>query len=465
MRDRYCIIGAGPAGLATARTFKELGIPFDCLEQESVLGGVWNIDSPGGRVYSSTFMISSKKRSGFIGFPMPDHYPVFPSHKQILDYLESYAEAHGLVRHIDFSRRVEAVAYDGCTWRVSVAGESQFRHYRGVVVASGHHREPEVPELPGIFDGEMIHSSEYKGPEQLSGRRVLIIGGGNSGCDISVEAAHHASVVCHSLRNSRYFFPKFIAGKPIDRIYERAENLPLPSWLREKVYRLVVGLTIGSPCQYGLPAPRYGIVEVHPTINSQFLSYVGHGRISVQPQVTGVSGNYVEFSDGRCEEFDLIIFATGYKPEFPYLEPCARPFSDDGKLRLLMNVFDPSWLRFYMIGLFQTNGGYWPLSDWQARSVGAYIALEEAGDSLLPQARAAIASMHERNMKAHALMGERRAHEIDYVRYKKTIRRLAGTLNGMAEKTGANSQPRDAALPSLALPRSARTLPASIRLG
>src|SRR5262245_9722442 len=188
---RYCIIGAGASGLAVAKNFAARGIPFDCLEREQDIGGLWNIATPSGIVYETTHLVSSISSTGFDDLPMLDEaYPEYPSHERVLGYFRDYVRTFGLGPHIELGKAVASVAPDGGLWRVAVAGEPQPRTYRGVVLASGHHDVPRMPSYPGTFSGEILHSRAYKSPKQLRDRRVLVVGCGNSAADIVADAVH-----------------------------------------------------------------------------------------------------------------------------------------------------------------------------------------------------------------------------------------------------------------------------------
>ena len=210
--DRYCILGAGSSGLTVAKNFRQLGIPFDCLEREDDVGGNWYFGKPHSSVYRSTRLISSKRLTEYTDYPMPESYPEHPDHQSVWRYLQSYAEHFGLRPHIRFNTAVDWMEPAGATgWFVTLAGGER-RKYRGVVIANGHNWDPRWPDYPGRFDGDVLHSSQYKTPDLLAGRRVLVVGGGNSGFDIAAESARHAAQTFHSLRRSYPVLPKTFRG-------------------------------------------------------------------------------------------------------------------------------------------------------------------------------------------------------------------------------------------------------------
>ena len=214
-QKRYCIVGAGPAGLIMARALLKEGIPFDCYERHSDLGGLWDPDNPGSPIYDSAHFISSKWTSYFYGFPMPDHYPDYPSHRQILDYIRSFARAFGLYEHVTFDTEVLSAKPDGDQWKVTL-GNGETRHYAGVVACPGVTWHPSMPDIPGraTFRGEIRHSVTYRSAEEFREKSVLIVGGGNSGVDMACDAARTAHRAFLSVRRGYRFVPKHSVRHP-----------------------------------------------------------------------------------------------------------------------------------------------------------------------------------------------------------------------------------------------------------
>ena len=181
------------------------GIPFDCLEHEDDVGGNWYFGKPHSSVYHSTHTISSKRLTEYVDFRMPPHYPAYPSHRQVWEYLRDYAKHFGLYEHIELKTPI-AGSIRPPSWVVTLADGRQ-RSYRGVVIANGHNWDPKWPEYPGQFEGVALHSAQYKTPDVLRGKHVPVVGGGNSGCDIAVEASHNAAATFHSFAAAITTFP------------------------------------------------------------------------------------------------------------------------------------------------------------------------------------------------------------------------------------------------------------------
>jgi cation diffusion facilitator CzcD-associated flavoprotein CzcO len=368
---KILIVGAGASGLAVAKNLGQAQIAFDVLEREDDVGGNWYYGKPASSVYRSTHLISSKTLTQFTDFPMPEEYPDYPSHEQAWEYLRSYARTFQLYERIEFNQSVESIEPCGQEWAVALAG-GEVRHYGGVVIANGHNWDPRIPAYPGSFDGLAVHSSQYKTPDLLRGRRVLVVGAGNSGCDIAVESAQNAAATFHSVRRGYHYLPKFLLGKPTDLCGERLLRWRFPLWLRRLITRRVVHLALGGPQSYGLPAPDHKLFETHPIINSQMLYYVGHGKINVKPDVQELCGSKVRFVDGSEAEIDVLVYSTGFRINIPFIDRRHLNWSRD-RPELFLNVFHPQYDNLFVAGLIQPDSGQWGLVDYQAQLIARFI--------------------------------------------------------------------------------------------
>jgi amino acid adenylation domain-containing protein len=321
MNPKVAIIGGGPTGIGIGRELNDGGIDFDIFESESDFGGVWNSAGECGRTYPSLHLISPKFNTQVQDFPMPGDYPDYPGHELMLRYIRSYARASGLYDKARFGARVDRLEPDGAGWRITTARYGN-ELYPLVVVCNGLQRVPRYPRPPyaGRFDGETTHSCHYKSPDQLRGKRVLVVGGGNSGCDIAVDAVHHSAAVYHSTRRGYYYQPKFIDGKPTPQWMMELGN-KFPNKEETLAHILQVFRLAGfDGTAYGLPAPDYPLDAAHPVMNSQILYHIGHGDIVPKGDIAEFRGRQVRFTDGTAADFDLILYATGYDRDFPFLD-------------------------------------------------------------------------------------------------------------------------------------------------
>ncbi|CCK24849.1 flavin-binding monooxygenase-like protein [Streptomyces davaonensis JCM 4913] len=369
-----CVIGAGPAGLAVARALAERGLPYTHIERHTGPGGLWDIDNPGSPMYESAHFISSKTLSGFGGYPMPDHFADYPPHRQILSYLTSFAEAYGLGDRIEFGTEVRGVAKnpDG-TWTVTRADGRASTH-RQVVVCTGAQWHPNVPDLPGDFTGEVRHTVTYRSGAELRGKRVLVVGAGNSGLDIACDAARSADHAAISMRRGYWFIPKHLFGRPVDTIAAGGPHLPM--WVQQKLFGGLLRLLNGDPRRLGLQKPDHKLFETHPALNSLLIHHLQHGDITARPGIARTEGRTVHFTDGTSDDFDLILLATGYVHKVPVAQ---RYFGDEQHPDLYLSSFSREHEGLFGVGFVETNSGAYQLFDRQAQLIASFIRDGRAG--------------------------------------------------------------------------------------
>jgi hypothetical protein len=351
--DRHCIVGAGFSGLGAAKAFRDAGIPYDHLEADDAVGGNWYHG-----VYDSTHIISSREGTGYSDFAMPGDWPDFPSRDQMLAYLNAYADEFLLRERIEFNTEVtkaERLSPNGMAgWRLTLK-DGETRDYQGVVVANGHHWKKRIPNYPGEFTGKTFHSKDYKRPSDFDGRRVLVVGAGNSACDIAVEAAREGFETWISIRRGTHFLPKTIFGIPFDRF----DRWWLPVAAQKALLKVLLPIAVGSNERYGVPKPEHDLFDRHPTVNSQLLYELRHGRIAPKPNIERLEGRTVHFVDGTSVEADTIVWATGFDVSFPFLDHDL--FEWEGPYPKLAGIMPPGIANLYVFGLGQPRGGAGPL--------------------------------------------------------------------------------------------------------
>jgi cation diffusion facilitator CzcD-associated flavoprotein CzcO len=349
--SHMALIGAGPVGLGMAKALLEHKIPYEQLEADDQLGGNWYHG-----VYETVHIISSRRTTEYADYPMPADYPDFPSRQQMLDYLREYAEKFQLRPRIQFNTKVVmALPLAHGRWELQLASGEK-RIYKGLIVCNGHHWDRRFPKYPGTFEGEYIHSKDYHSPTQLSGKRVLVIGGGNSACDIAAEAARVGTKTCISLRRGYWFLPKTLFGIPSAELIKGW----CPVWAQRAFVRVILRIAIGKYTDYGLPKPDHRIFEAHPTINSEMLYYVKQGRIRPRSDIARFAGKTVHFVDGTAEEFDMVVCATGYHVSFPFLPPGLVPVKGS-TAQLYGGCTLPEYKNLYIIGTSQLRYGFGPV--------------------------------------------------------------------------------------------------------
>lgn len=383
----YGIVGAGPAGLVSARAFLRYGIDVEILERHSAPGGIWNIEQPNSPMYSSCNFISSREFGGFIGYPMPEDYPMYPRWNQIRDYVTSFAADFGLRQYIRTNSEVvhaeQIETNEGEYWRVELS-DGTIREYRGLVIATGAQWSPARPaiENESSFTGQIIHSAEYTGPEMMAGKRVMVVGAGNSGVDIAADAAFHADSAYLSTRRGYWFLPKFLYGVPVPDLLAgtvppQTEG-PLAGKTSEEIFALVLG-TLGDLTRFGLPEPDHELGASHPIVNGQVLHCLAHGMLAHRGDPVRFEGNEVIVADGTRTELDLIIFATGFDVDVPWLDEGVLDYVD-GHPKNIMGTFVPEVSDLYIAGALHFAGNTFSIFDRTVQLAAAHAAARLAGD-------------------------------------------------------------------------------------
>ncbi|MEI9988997.1 MAG: amino acid permease [Rhizomicrobium sp.] len=378
---RYCIVGAGPCGLLAARAFRLAGIPYDQFERHGDVGGIWDIDNPGSSMYESAHFISSKYTSNFFGLPMPQDYPDYPNYRQLLAYIRDFAETFGLRSAITFNTEVRHAeplgedAKDG--WRVTLSN-GETRIYRGIVSANGVTWHASLPDYPGLdrFKGQVMHTVSYRSADILRGKRVLIVGAGNSGVDIACDAARTADAAFISVRRGYRFVPKHIFGIPTD-VFLSGVHPPKGVVIPDDPSKMLDAV-VGDLTRYGLPAPDHKALESHPIMNTQILHYLAHGDLKAKRDVKTFTETGAIFADGSEESFDLVLFATGYNYKIPYLDE--QLFSwKQGHPELYLNIFHRRLHGLAIVGFVEFASAGYQRFDEMAQMAAMDAWIEQSG--------------------------------------------------------------------------------------
>ncbi len=357
---RVAVIGAGPGGLVSAKHALEAGFDVSVFEASDDLGGQWNATAAHSGIWPGMRTNTSRAMTAFSDFPPPPSHDLHPYAEQIHDYLRAYSAAFGVTERIRFSTPVTEVAP---SWRVD--GEP----FDAVIVASGRFRAPALP--PGLagFTGELLHAFDYPGAEAFRGRRVLVYGNGVSGHEIASDLATVTTVVS-AYRKPRYVLQKNAAGVSSDWQWythigalRRAAMPPADygALVRERVLRVA-----GNPADFGAPEPSRDFLLAGHSLCQDYLAQVRAGAITCRPAIVAVDGDEVVFADGSRDRFDVIICATGYRLDIPYLSPDVWDVLGPD-LRLHLRTLHPDLPGFGVVGQFPAQGPYFPLLELQAR--------------------------------------------------------------------------------------------------
>jgi dimethylaniline monooxygenase (N-oxide forming) len=423
---RACIIGAGSSGITALQVLRANGIDVDCFEMGSGVGGNWRYDNDNGvsSAYRSLHINTSRAAMEYAAYPMPADYPDYPSHWQIAAYFDDFVDHFGLRDAITFRTEVTKVepaeggGYDVTVRSRDAAREARTRHYDHVLVANGHHWDPRWPEpsFPGSenFPGKQIHAHYYRTPELFDGKRVVVLGIGNSATDIAVEASRSARETYLAMRRGAWIIPKFLFGMPTDHLTDSPlARGPLP--LQKLGMRTMLRIAVGKMTDYGLPQPDHDILEAHPTVSDDLLSRLGHGDITVKPSISRFDGPTVRFTDGSSVEADVVVYCTGYKVTFPFLDDTVIR-AQDNHIDLYRRVVSPDRPGLYFLGLVQPLGAIMPLAEAQAHWVADLIT----GRVTLPpyaEMRGQIAA-YDAALRKRFVASKRHTIEVDFHAYR-----------------------------------------------
>ncbi|HEY6727083.1 MAG TPA: NAD(P)-binding domain-containing protein [Polyangiaceae bacterium] len=436
---KVCVVGAGPSGLTALKALAGSGLSVDCFEQADRIGGLWALHVRLGKgdlektsAYRSLHINTSRERTQFSDFPMPAHYPDYPAHHQICAYLEAYADRFALRKHIRLNTTVAQVApRDAGGYTVTLASGEQLQ-YDAVVVANGHHTDPYWPELPGRFDGPLFHARDYLDPDhpiELRGRRVLVVGFGNSAVDIAAELAYAGAGVTLSVRRGAHIIPKWVGPKPVDQASLLPRWLPRP--IRRNISQRLLELSVGDLRAFGLPKPDHGLGQAHPTLSSEMPHLIRTRRVMPRPALVRMSGKSAYFADGSEVVVDAIVMCTGYNVRFPFFEP-AFVSAPENRLPLFLRVHKPGVPRLYFIGLCQTVGAILPIAEAQSN----WVAAELRGEYQLPSPAEMWKTIeaHERSSAGY-VPTRRHTMQIDPEHYLKALARERKLGHARARKT------------------------------
>jgi hypothetical protein len=433
---RACIIGAGSSGIAAAKALHERGIAFDCFEKSDRVGGNWVFGNKNGMsaAYRDLFINTSRPRMEFTDFPMPESYPDFPHHTHIASYFDAYVDHFGLRKKITFETGVVRAAPDADgVWQVELDSGDR-REYDALLVANGHHWNPRWPEPPfpgqDSFAGTQMHAHSYVDNSILAGRRVVVLGMGNSAMDIAVESSYVAERTYLAARRGVWILPKYVFGKPVDQL---RNDLRIPLKIRQRMIQGLVRSYAGPPERYGLPKPNHRFGQAHPTVSGRILDRIQHGTIAPKPNIAALEGTRVRFVDDSSVEADVVVYCTGYKITFPFFDEdyIAAP---ENRIELFRRVFHPDVPNVFFIGLLQPLGAIMPLAEAQGAWVGDHLLGDYAPPSQ-QQMRADIAS-DQAAMHARYVASKRHTIQVDFDDYLHELGRERRAGAGRARANG-----------------------------
>ncbi|NWV16331.1 FMO5 monooxygenase, partial [Origma solitaria] len=430
---RVAIIGAGASGLCALKCCLDEGLEPTCFERSKDIGGLWRFEEhpEDGRasIYPSVIINTSKEMMCFSDYPIPEDFPNYMHNSKIMEYFRMYAQHFDLLRHIRFRTSVCRVskrpdfARSG-QWEVVTEsqGKQEAAIFDAVLVCSGHHTDAHLPlsSFPGLekFWGWYLHSRDYKDPQFFLGKRVVVVGIGNSGIDIAVELSHVAKQVFLSTkRGSWVLFRVADSGYPADFSYLSRFAQLLQNLLPSNVISFFVERKLNTRFDhalYGLK-PKHRVLDQHPTVNDDLPNRIISGRVRVKPNIQEFTETSAIFEDGTKEDVDAVVFATGYSFSFPFLEDCVKVV--DNQISLYKYVFPPDLEKptLAFIGLIQPLGAIMPISELQCRWATRVFKGKYHPATLTPMPPC---QTHMPSLPAHRYVkSQRHTIQVDYVPY------------------------------------------------
>lgn len=425
---RVAIIGGGAAGLINAHRFQAAGAEVTIFEIGTKLGGLWVFNNDSGRssAYQSLHINTTREATHFDEFPFRGESKLFPSHEDMAKYLNDFADECQLRERTRFQAEVTKVEpvvseEDGTRvlrWSLTAADgfESVFD---AVVIATGHLTEPKVPDSLRSFGGELLHSHHYETPDPYKGKRVMVIGTGNSALDIAGDLAVVAARTVISARSPELIMPKIIFGAPVGKLEGRFRKPWIPRVVPFLVRRAITRVVHGRMETWGIQTPKG---RTHPISHATLINHLAYDRAKVRPGIQQIDGNHVTFTDGVTEEFDTIIAATGYDLSFPFLSESIVQPDEGGSLNLYGRAVAPRWPGLYFAGFFNTTGlSNLRIDDYQSQ----WLVALETGATALPDFEEMAREIQEVKdwIGKHYPNTPRYAFELEPPQYLKFLRR------------------------------------------
>ena len=431
---KVCVIGAGSSGIAACKQLHEAGIPFECFEASDRIGGNWVFQNRNGMssAYRSLHINTSRDKMAYSDFPMPADYPDYPHHSHIARYFDNYVDHFGFRQHITFNCAVTwAKRRDDGLWEITLETGAK-RLYDALVVANGHHWDPRWPDPkpPGRFTGLEMHSHHYidpAAPHDLRGKKIVIVGFGNSALDLACELGRkeNAEQVYLSVRRGYWVVPRYFGKEVLDAGNPHPSQDPsllhriLPGKMIARALEKKIAAVHGRPQDHGLPEPDHPFGASHPAISHEIYNRIGSGDVTIKPDIDSFDGKQVRFRDGSVVEADAVIWCTGYK---------VTPFFDDATLAAPANdialwkrMIDPRFDNLFMVALVQPLCAMMPIAEEQSKLIAAWLTGRYAAPSA--QVMAAERDAMHAAVKAHYVASARHTIQINCGAYAFDLRK------------------------------------------
>lgn len=435
-KKTIAVIGAGACGICAARVMKQSGFSVTVYEIGSQVGGMWWHENDNGlsSAYRTLHINTSRNVTRFPDLDFETDVQPFPDHRDMHRYLRRYADHFAVTELIRFNTtvtRVEPLFTPGTEkprWRVVTSnGDSEV--YDSVIVASGHLHVPRhVPELQA-FSGQYLHAHNYNAPEPFVNQRICIVGVGNSACDIAGDVCVNSQSCVMVARSGVLILPKLIFGRPFTDLSSALQRPWIPYTARRLLIRAMTWIVHGDMQKLGFRKPDR---RVHTTSNGTIVTDIAYRRIQVKQGIKNIDGKRITFIDGTSKEFDVLIAATGYLTELPFLDPEIVSVNDN-VMDLYQRIVPPDWPGLYLLGFFNTDTAL----NWIFNHQAKWVAEIELGNARLPDTNEMRIAIRNRRdwLKEHYRDTPRHSLEEESVPYVQSLQR---SLTQMRKLAGAD---------------------------
>ncbi|KAG8192479.1 hypothetical protein JTE90_018006 [Oedothorax gibbosus] len=434
-RKRIAVVGAGPCGLAAAKCCLEENLQVVVYDRTDDIGGLWcyrDQDQDGvPSVMKSTVINTSKEMSAFSDFPPPAHFPNFMHNSMMMRYFRAYAEHFKVTPHVQLDTEVVQVTpssdYERSgRWIVVTrqlkTGSTSKEEFDGVLLATGHHTTPQVPQIPGLetFKGHVVHTHSLKKAAAYEDKVVLVVGIGNSAVDAAVEISTVAKQVYLTTRRGAWLFHRVGPdGRPYDQYFTTRGLDVLGKMVPFRVRCWFVERELNKRFDhkaYGLK-PKHRVQSQHPTVNDALPNKLLSGTVILREDIKSFTENGVIFqNDEKPVDIDAVVFATGYKLHFPYVSEDIIQVKDN-KVQLYKYMFPPHLPHpsLAAINCCQVVGAVFPVAEAQSR----WYALVVNGKRKLPSKEAMLKDIadKEASLRRRYVDSSRHTVQVDYISY------------------------------------------------
>lgn len=413
LQKKYAVIGAGASGICLAKHLLEVGLDVTVFEIGTNIGGLWVYENDSGRssAYKTLHINTAKNLTSFSDLKFKDSVQRFPSHWDMHEYLNEYAEHFGVTNRTQFRSEVKNVkplftpGQEEPRWEIETI-DGQKQEFDTVCVATGHLTKPlHVPEFQDGFKGDYMHSHYYRSPEAFQGKRVCIVGVGNSAVDIASDMCVITKNCVMVARSGVMIAPKLIFGLPVTDISMKLFKPWIPDKLRRKIIEWMAFLVHGKMEDYGFKTLTR---RAHPTTSATIIQDIAYNRVKVKQGIERIEGKTIHFVDGTSDEFDVLLACTGFLIDLPFLSEELVPIVDNN-VELYKRIVPVQWPGLFLIGMVMSTTAL----NWNYEEQSRWIREFILGNAVMPTRAEMLADIQKKKEFIQKYYKESPRHHIE----------------------------------------------------